>query len=985
MRRILFLLLVPGLLACAYDAPFTTDADLAGYVGDLAANVIGSGAPPVFQHEGIEAVEIDGGLARVLDRGYDWVRVACSAGPHRVRLRCGSARQAPAPATGDPAAVLAQFGQRLASAKPGDEVVVPNGTYLDWRTTIACSGTAEKPIVIRPETPGGVTFMRNTRFTITGSHVVFRNFRFVQTADLAVRIAGGDRNRLTQLQFLHCGGGKSTFANIVRIENESDENRIDHCYWTGSKCMSVSLRSAFENPELIGKHNRIEYNVFRDIERIWINGQEAIQLGQGFPWVARPETFVQHNLFDNVWGDSETFSSKTSGNVFRYNVAANCLKSGFCLRGGDDALVEGNVLVNNAVGIRAYGRNHRIVNNLFIGNRGPAVQLQIGHLDGRSHGYPSTNQLIAHNTMVNNGGGIGVYKLTDREDWQPVGNRVVNNIFAGQAGTYISPSGQRAPVVRRNLFQPGPGIQIGLAGEEPITADAKLVGAGETLRPAPDSPAVDAACNLPEVRVDRYGRPRPVGKAPDLGAEEIGADPNERPFLPPIPEVRTWDLAFYQAEPLPELVGETPSEQAVRSAGPLPEDFVLTFEFRPESFRTEAGVAFQGRGPGDGYQLRWGGADEKGIPRGLVVLDKCGTRVGEGPDTVYYRRNYVPSFPNRTVAIHRTSPFPDLWYEGRLLVHHGRIRFSLNIAQRAEKSPRNIGRFATVVWEDRGQIAGPVPVPGAVSLACTASKGAWRNVRLWKARDLRTVPPVAPTDLTATPIGLRAVRLQWGNGPDGLGASRRYELYRQGGPAMPTDSADLVASGFGLQSFCDFQAPQEGICVYWLRVGNLSGQWVESKPVRLQLPGTGAFFGYTGVKDFTKIEFPMSRGRDAEAGLDYISGAGAPRRMDGPGTDGYADVAFSVPKDGKYVLWGLVDAPDSGSDSFYLSLPELNGGKPVPYYTGTGTWFWSRLPIPDGTVLKQGGHRLRLHIRESRTRLAAILVTDQLDWKPMGR
>jgi hypothetical protein len=129
----------------------------------------------------------------------------------------------------------------------------------------------------------------------------------------------------------------------------------------------------------------------------------------------------------------------------------------------------------------------------------------------------------------------------------------------------------------------------------------------------------------------------------------------------------------------------------------------------------------------------------------------------------------------------------------------------------------------------------------------------------------------------------------------------------------------------------------------------------------------------------------MSLGRDPEAALDYISGQGTPRRMKGPGEDGYADVSFTVPKDGTYVLWGLVEAPDSGSDSFYLSVPELNDGKPVPYYTGTGTWFWSRLPIPDGTVFKQGEHQLRLHIRESRTRLAAILVTDQLDWKPAAR
>jgi hypothetical protein len=976
MQRSLILALAVSLLAGAYEAPFTTDADLRGYVGDLSGTVLGGG-PRVFQHEGIEAVEIDGRAAPVLARGPDWLRVDCPAGQHLVTIRCGQRRPMPALAV-DSAAALQAFPAKASSTGPGGEIVIPDGTYADWQATIGSSGTAEAPVVVRPATPGGVTFMRNTRFRITGSHVVFRNFRFDQCEDMAVVIAGGSHNRLTQLQFFHCGQAESTFANIVRIENESNENRIDHCYWTGSKCMSVSLRSAFENPELIGKHNRIEYNVFRDIERIWINGQEAIQLGQGFPWVARPETIVEHNLFDNVWGDSETFSS---GNIFRYNVAANCLKSGFCLRGGDDALVEGNIVVNSAVGIRAYGRNHRIINNLFIGNSGPAVQFQIGHLRGRSHGFPSTNQLVAHNTMVDNGGGIGVYAMTDREDWQPIGNRVVNNIFVGTAGTYINPTGQREPKVLRNLFQPAPGTQIGFPGSDALVVDAKLSGEGASIHPAPDSPALDAAVPLPEVTDDRYGARRPVGKAPDLGAEEVGATIAERPFLPPIPAERTWDLALFQAEPLPWQIGAEPVESGVQMPGSLPADFVLTFEFRPTSFATRAEVAFQGRDATDGYRLHWGGAGGKGIPLGLVQLDKRGERVAEGPDTVYYRRNYVPSFPDNTVAIHRTEPFPDLWYEGQLLVHEGLVWFSLNIADRTDKSPRSVGRFASVVWEDRGQFAGAVPSPGGLSFGCPEGEGVWRNVKLWKARDLRRVPPVPPAHVQATALGPEAVQLSWSS-PDGLGGSRVVEVYRGASSDFPLDAPHRIARGMGLASHIDFGARAQETRFYKLRAGNLAGQWSDPVMVAARTPATGPLLRYVPAADFA-VAFPMSLGRDGEAGLACVSGAGAPSQMKGPAEGGYADVAVTVPKDGSYAFWGLVNAPDNGSDSFYLSLPEVADGQPQPYYTGTGDgWFWSRLPIKPDTVFSAGKHQLRLHIRESKTRLAAILVTDQLDWTP---
>jgi len=172
-----FLLLVSPLLLGAYDAPFTTDADLAGYRGDLSGWVMSSGGPQVFQHAGIQAVGIGGKELRKLDASADWLRVELPAGRQLVSLRCGEERTLSPIASDTPAASIQAL---LDQAKPGDEIVIPDGDYLDWRLKIACSGTPEAPIVIRPATPGGVTFMRNARFVLAGSHVVIRNLRFDQ-------------------------------------------------------------------------------------------------------------------------------------------------------------------------------------------------------------------------------------------------------------------------------------------------------------------------------------------------------------------------------------------------------------------------------------------------------------------------------------------------------------------------------------------------------------------------------------------------------------------------------------------------------------------------------------------------------------------------------------------------------------------------------------------------------------------------------------
>ena len=99
-----------------------------------------------------------------------------------------------------------------------------------------------------------------TRITLTGDWVVVRGFRFEHCYQQAVHIKGGSHNRITQCQFFHCGSPHSTFGHILRVDMESHRNRVDHCYWTGSKCMSLGQRNDTRRPEAVGKHNRYDHN-----------------------------------------------------------------------------------------------------------------------------------------------------------------------------------------------------------------------------------------------------------------------------------------------------------------------------------------------------------------------------------------------------------------------------------------------------------------------------------------------------------------------------------------------------------------------------------------------------------------------------------------------------------------------------------------------------------------------------------------------------
>lgn len=47
-----------------------------------------------------------------------------------------------------------EFQHAAAAAKPGDEIILANGTYSGWATTVNIQGTTDHPVIIRAESPG---------------------------------------------------------------------------------------------------------------------------------------------------------------------------------------------------------------------------------------------------------------------------------------------------------------------------------------------------------------------------------------------------------------------------------------------------------------------------------------------------------------------------------------------------------------------------------------------------------------------------------------------------------------------------------------------------------------------------------------------------------------------------------------------------------------------------------------------------------------
>jgi hypothetical protein len=249
---------------------------------------------------------------------------------------------------------------------------------------------------------------------------------------------------------------------------------------------------------------------------------------------------------NHVWGNS--------GNGIHMN--------GDLSQGGDGiitgAVVEANVIHGNGrtggSGINGDGvQGSRIVNNILYDNHASGISLY--QIDG---GAPSRNNLVAHNTIVQAADGRWAINIQDGS----TGNRVVNNIlltlhtFRGAisiSSDSLSGFVSDANAVTARFTLNGGDSVLTLAawrtatGQDqhsfastPAALFADAAGGDYHLRA--DAPARDAATVPTNVTTDFDGKPRPVGSAADIGADEWGDAVVPPPPPPPPPPPAKVDL-----------------------------------------------------------------------------------------------------------------------------------------------------------------------------------------------------------------------------------------------------------------------------------------------------------------------------------------------------------------------------------------------------------------------------------------------------------
>ena len=421
-----------------------------------------------------------------------------------------------------------QLADAVKRAKPGDKIRIADGRYTGWRVALSCRGTAEKPIVFRPESVGGVTFTGDTAFTLTGSHIVMRGFAF-DTCPLTsslVTIHSAKNCRVTACRFLNSTEGK---APVVMVMGPAADNRLDHCdlIHTVGRCLQVRV-----NSEQAPVRTRIDHNRFQDVPPIGGNGRETVQIGQSQPnWgFVEPRTVVENNLFLRCNGEAEIISNKSSRNIYRNNLFKDC-EGELVMRGASYCLIEGNRFEGCTGGIRLSGTHHTVIDNVLVGCRGTGIRLLYGMTRELGGHYQAVgNCLIANNTVVN-AGRAGILIGDSRgKDWgekglqqlPPYDNRTVNNIIAGSSGMLLKADGAPDNTIANNLFHATGEAAIPDTGETPLHADPLFADpeAGD-FRLRPESPATGAGIPLaPDAKTADIGASaRPIEAGPSSGSE----------------------------------------------------------------------------------------------------------------------------------------------------------------------------------------------------------------------------------------------------------------------------------------------------------------------------------------------------------------------------------------------------------------------------------------------------------------------------------
>jgi hypothetical protein len=407
----------------------------------------------------------------------------------------------------------------LNSAAPGDVIQLADGSYSTSSTiSITKAGTAGAPIVVQAQHVGGATITGSGGFDFasTASYVTLSGFKLTGSNGLNIPV-GATHIQVSRNTF-QMAGSVQYWLQVAGDDAQLDHNTFQHKSTVGNFIEVVGPGSSG-----MAQNTWIHHNYFLDQSFTGSNGGESIRVGLSGRQHSAAHAIVEYNLFEQCNGDLEVISVKSTSDIIRYNTLRNS-KGTITLRHGWGSLVEGNYLLGNSTGIRMFGNNHTVINNVIENSTGQALEIGGGEVrddttSGTDH-EAVDHALVAFNTFVNDRSSP-IQMGDGGKAFQPSDVTVADNIVSGTSGSAESSAGGSSLHYQGNILWGVSGGAMPSSGYTTVNPRLAADSAG-LYRLTSGSPAIDAAQGtFSQVTLDMDGQTR--GSAKDVGADEFGA------------------------------------------------------------------------------------------------------------------------------------------------------------------------------------------------------------------------------------------------------------------------------------------------------------------------------------------------------------------------------------------------------------------------------------------------------------------------------
>lgn len=334
----------------------------------------------------------------------------------------------------------------IQSARPGDEIILPEAEWADTVIRFSGQGTAKAPITLRAKVPGKTILTGASALRIGGEHLVVEGLWFKDPQP-----AAGDtlEFRLDSKHLAHhCRLTQCAITLAPELASRTDEesrwvglygsdNQVDHCLLQGKLSKGTTLVVWLgEGNE--GRH-LLEQNYFGPREKLGKNGGETIRIGDSKTSMQTASCIIRQNLFERCNGEAECISNKSCGNLYQDNTFIE-VSGTLTLRHGNGCTVERNRFFGNGAkgsgGIRIIGEDHIVKDNYLENLAGDEVRsgitMMLGIPDSAANGYFQVKRArVENNTLVDCKQplliGLEGDKVSNRPVLPPMDSVILNN------------------------------------------------------------------------------------------------------------------------------------------------------------------------------------------------------------------------------------------------------------------------------------------------------------------------------------------------------------------------------------------------------------------------------------------------------------------------------------------------------------------------------------------------------------------------------